>query len=162
MCQWTWLPQVHSWCFWCPHPSLVRSHKWALLLFQFCAIQASQSVQDRLSIEVSSGSPPTAHWFQLVLYVLEVGRSTVAIRCFFNSLCIFLRVEPSRWIMLMAAAESQQSICDNHAFGSSVSRTQNFKANATTASAPFPRTLHITQQQSGSKLCAFPARQEAD
>ena len=65
--------------------------------------------------------------------------------CFFNSACLILRVEPLRWIMMVAAVESQQSICDGDGFGSNVSPKE---ASATAVSAPFLCTLQITQRRS--------------
>ena len=57
-------------------------------------------------------------------------------------MCLALRVEHLRWIMLMAAVESQQSICDGDKIRSTVSRTP------TTVSDPFLRKLQITKQPS--------------
>ena len=88
----------------------------AELFLLWCAVQVSQGVQDQLSI-FSSGSLPTAP-------TRTVRTSGCALHCCgknaFNSMCLVLRVEPLRWIMLMAAVESQQSICDRDWFGSTV------------------------------------------
>ena len=102
-------------------------HRFLHPLLHACAVQVSQGVKDHFSNARSSGSLPIARWFQLALYVLFF----FALHCFsknaFISMCLVLRVEPLRWIMLMAAAESQQSSVTVTAFGSKVSRTPNSK-----------------------------------
>ena len=46
----------------------------------------------------------------------------------FDSMCLVLRIESLRWMMMMAAVEWQQSICDGNGFGSTVSRHRNCRS----------------------------------
>ena len=52
-----------------------------------------------------------------------------------NSMCLVLRVEPLRWIMLMASVERK---CDGNGFGSTVSRPPNFRSDCHSCLSPFP------------------------
>ena len=114
-----------------------------------CTVQASQGVQDRLSRELLSGSPPTARWFQHVLFVPQDVQFHCCRNYVFNSMCLVLRVEPLRWIMRgwLQLSRNEVSVTATGSDPLCLERDdQTSEAKATTVSVPFLRTLQITQQ----------------
>ena len=68
-------------------------------------------------------------------------------------MCLVLHVEAVRWIKLIAAVESQQSICDGNEFGPLCLEHPTSEAGAGAVSVQFLCTLQIAQRPSELHDC---------